>query len=130
MHRAGLATIRAGEPAPIFKINVHVKDLLLPFTFFQTAAHDLPRRWQAETDFKKMVLIHPHFLPTPALPAMLRVHSGTRRFYKFPPNACRGERCGVWGRIAPIKPVRSSSFCSHPEQRSAKKFHLGACSGF
>ena len=24
----------------------------------------------------------------------------------FPPNACRGERCGVWGRIAPIKPVR------------------------
>ncbi|MGB7791389.1 MAG: hypothetical protein WBL39_09260, partial [Terrimicrobiaceae bacterium] len=26
---------------------------------------------------------------------------------KFPPNACRGERCGVWGRTAPIKPVRS-----------------------
>ena len=25
---------------------------------------------------------------------------------KFPPNACRGERCGVWGRTAPIKPVR------------------------
>ena len=25
----------------------------------------------------------------------------------FPPNACRGERCGVWGRTAPIKPVRS-----------------------
>ena len=25
---------------------------------------------------------------------------------KFPPNACRGERRGVWGRVAPIKPVR------------------------
>ena len=25
--------------------------------------------------------------------------------YGFPPNACRGERCGVWGRIAPIKLV-------------------------
>ena len=25
---------------------------------------------------------------------------------RFPPNACRGERCGVWGRTAPIKPVR------------------------
>jgi hypothetical protein len=24
---------------------------------------------------------------------------------KFPPNACRGERCGGWGRIAPINPV-------------------------
>jgi hypothetical protein len=23
---------------------------------------------------------------------------------EFPPNACRGERCGVWGRIAPIRP--------------------------
>lgn len=22
-----------------------------------------------------------------------------------PQNACRGERCGVWGRIAPIKLV-------------------------
>ena len=26
-------------------------------------------------------------------------------YWKFPPNACRGERCGVWGRTAPIKPV-------------------------
>jgi hypothetical protein len=25
---------------------------------------------------------------------------------EFPPNACRGERRGVWGRAAPIKPVR------------------------
>ena len=25
---------------------------------------------------------------------------------EFPPNACRGERRGVWGRVAPIKPVR------------------------
>ena len=25
---------------------------------------------------------------------------------KFPPKACRGERRGVWGRAAPIKPVR------------------------
>ena len=24
---------------------------------------------------------------------------------EFPPNACRGERRGVWGRAAPIKPV-------------------------
>jgi hypothetical protein len=23
----------------------------------------------------------------------------------FPPNACRGERRGVWGRVAPIKLV-------------------------
>jgi hypothetical protein len=28
---------------------------------------------------------------------------------KFPPNACRGERCGVWGRTAPIIPVQSHS---------------------
>jgi len=26
-------------------------------------------------------------------------------FQEFPPNACRGERCGVWGRIAPINLV-------------------------
>ena len=25
------------------------------------------------------------------------------------PNACRGERRGVWGRAAPIKPVRSAT---------------------
>jgi len=24
---------------------------------------------------------------------------------EVPPNACRGERCGVWGRRAPIKLV-------------------------
>jgi len=24
---------------------------------------------------------------------------------RFPPNACRGERCGVWGRTSPIKLV-------------------------
>ena len=28
-----------------------------------------------------------------------------RRGLWFPPNACRGERCGVWGRIAPIRLV-------------------------
>jgi hypothetical protein len=27
----------------------------------------------------------------------------------FPPNACRGERRGVWGRVAPINPVRAAS---------------------
>lgn len=27
------------------------------------------------------------------------------RLLKFPPNACRGERCGVWGRRAPISLV-------------------------
>ena len=32
---------------------------------------------------------------------------GRGKTQKFPPNACRGERCGVWGRTAPIKPVRS-----------------------
>lgn len=30
---------------------------------------------------------------------MLLREAGT---FWFPPNACRGERCGVWGRIAPI----------------------------
>jgi hypothetical protein len=25
--------------------------------------------------------------------------------FNSPPNACRGERCGVWGRIAPIRLV-------------------------
>jgi hypothetical protein len=28
-------------------------------------------------------------------------------FLEFPPNACRGERCGDWGRTAPIKLVRA-----------------------
>ena len=28
----------------------------------------------------------------------------------FPPNACRGERCGVWGRTAPSSLVRCFSF--------------------
>ena len=28
---------------------------------------------------------------------------------EFPPNACRGERRGVWGRPAPIRSVRLSS---------------------
>ena len=31
---------------------------------------------------------------------MLLPGAGT---FWFPPNACRGERCGVWGRIAPIR---------------------------
>gem|GEM_PF-3918673 len=39
-------------------------------------------------------------------------------FPKFPPNACRGERCGVWGRTAPIKPVR---FPPHQTLKSRKK---------
>jgi len=33
---------------------------------------------------------------------VLRV--GVTRF-EVPPNACRGERCGVWGRRAPIKSI-------------------------
>ena len=32
-----------------------------------------------------------------------------KNVHQFPPNACRGERCGVWGRIAPSKLVRSGS---------------------
>ena len=31
---------------------------------------------------------------------------GARRLFGFPLIACRGERCGGWGRIAPINPVR------------------------
>jgi hypothetical protein len=27
------------------------------------------------------------------------------RDFLVPPEACRGERCGVWGRIAPIRLV-------------------------
>ena len=33
----------------------------------------------------------------------------------FPPNACRGERCGAWGRTAPSKLVRFI----HSTQRGA-----------
>ena len=36
---------------------------------------------------------------------VLKVYSETNR---FPPNACRGERPGVRGRAATIKPVRLS----------------------
>ena len=36
---------------------------------------------------------------------VLKVYSET---IKFPPNACRGERPGVRGRAAPIKPIRLS----------------------
>jgi len=45
----------------------------------------------------------------------MRVHrwlhfvSEGQHFHSFPPNACRGERCGVWGRIAPIRPVLSAN---------------------
>jgi hypothetical protein len=41
-----------------------------------------------------------------------------------PPNACRGERCRVWGRIAPIRPVQaivgkgSSGFPERQQQNS------------
>jgi len=34
---------------------------------------------------------------------------------RSPPNACRGERCGAWGRTAPIKSVRFF----HSKRRSA-----------
>jgi hypothetical protein len=34
-------------------------------------------------------------------------HSDLRAVKEFPLNACRGERCGVWGRRAPIRPVQA-----------------------
>src|SRR6476659_9070250 len=36
-----------------------------------------------------------------------RPSSVKERIKKFPPNACRGERCGVWGRTAPSRPVQA-----------------------
>ena len=36
-----------------------------------------------------------------------RPSSVKERIKKFPPNACRGERCGVWGRTAPSRLVQA-----------------------
>jgi hypothetical protein len=39
-----------------------------------------------------------------------------KRCNEFPPNACRGERRGVWGRAAPISLVRSlRQLCGHEQ---------------
>jgi hypothetical protein len=48
----------------------------------------------------------PWLLAPPNQPILTQLFSDPRSASpKFPPNACRGERCGAWGRTAPIKPV-------------------------
>jgi hypothetical protein len=71
----------------------------------------LPQRWNVA-----ILLSKSHI----ELQAMQRNRSGSSvlsRVQRFPPNASRGERCGVWGRIAPSKPVRFT----HSNRRNASK---------
>ena len=42
----------------------------------------------------------------------------------FPPNACRGERCGVWGRRAPSDGVLVGFFWSVSSSSSGRAFFL------
>ena len=42
----------------------------------------------------------------------------------FPPNVCRGERCGVWGRRAPSDGVLVGFFWSVSSSSSGRAFFL------
>jgi hypothetical protein len=71
------------------------------------------RRLQQRWDFLKKIARNSS--PVAASPDLQTVLRGRQATYQFPLNACRGERCGVWGRTAHIKPVPSA----HLEHRVA-----------
>ena len=85
--RAG--KLRAGlEVQPDFQLPAYVHLALDHFPLTAQSKRAFPKRTFASIPTK----ICP---PVPALTCKGRA-------FQFPPNACRGERCGVWGRTTPI----------------------------
>ena len=61
------------------------------------------------------------------MPALF-AQSGKLAHSKFPPNACRGERSGVWGRTAPIRRSFHPLKTSRSQKSGLRKVRLPSLS--
>ena len=59
----------------------------------------------AEEDFLPLISGMESCKEKSGIGAIFFYDSAAGRAFCPPPNACRGERCGAWGRIAPIRLV-------------------------
>ena len=118
VNRRELSALRAGKLRAGLEIQ---PDFQLPACDVHLALDHFPPTAQSQGLPEKNICVHTRKnLPSKNQPVpALFAQAGRATPSKFPPNACRGERCGAWGRKAPIKPV----LYTHSKCRGAEKMN-------